>query len=67
MAGDGQTASKLLAGVFKTADIVSLPAMERNRNARQSRQRHIDIDTPFGVLVLRSGEGVFRVSAWKTA
>ena len=60
MAGDRQAAAQLLAGVLEPADVVALPAMERDRDRRQPLEGRIDIDAPFRVLLFRTGEGLFQ-------
>ena len=60
VAGDRQAAAELLARVLETADVVPLPAVQRDRDRREPRQGRIDIDAPFRVLLLRTGEGLFR-------
>ena len=63
MAGDRQAAAELLAGVLESADVVALPAVQRDRDGREPCQGRIDIDAPFRVLLLRAGEGALHVAA----
>ena len=61
IAGDRQAAADLLAGALEPADVVALPAVERDRDGREPRQGRLDIDAPLRVLLLRLVEGRFHV------
>ena len=60
-AGDRQAAPQLLATVLETTDVVSLPAVQRDRDCGQLLDGRLDIDAPFRVLFFRAGEGSFHV------
>ncbi len=59
IAGDGQSGTERLSGVFEPTDVVPLPAVKRDRDGRQPLERALDVDGPFRVLVLRQGESLF--------
>lgn len=61
MAGNCQATSQLLARVLEAADIVTLPAMERDRDLREAADGFLDINAPLGILPCRTDEGVFLV------
>ena len=46
------------AGAVETADIVALPAVHRNRNPREIRQRAVGIDAECGVALTRQFVGL---------
>ena len=51
IARDGQSAAELLAGVFEAADVVALPAMQRNGHGGQSLQGGFGIDAQRGIAL----------------
>ncbi len=55
VAGDRQAAADRLAGVLEPADVVALPAMQRDRDRGKPAQGRIDIHAPIGVLFVRAG------------
>ena len=63
VAGDRQAAADRLARALEPADVVPLPAVQRDRDGRQPLEGRLDVDAPFRVLLLRLGEGVFHVRA----
>ena len=54
VAGDGQAAAEFGRGVFEAADVVALPAVERNGNRGETVEGAIGIDAEFGVLFARN-------------
>src|SRR5260370_41337534 len=63
MAGDRQAGAQLLARVLEAADVVALPAMERDRDGREPPEGSLDINAPFRVLLLRTGKAWSHISA----
>ena len=61
VAGDGQAAADRLAGVLEPADVVALPAVQRDRNPGKPLERPVDVDAQGGVSLLRQREGLFHV------
>ncbi len=55
VAGDGEAAAEFGAGFLEAAHVVALPAMHRDRDARQTRERHLGVDLHGGVLLAREG------------
>ena len=53
MQGLGQSAAEFRRGVFKAADVVALPAVERDRNRGETIKGAIGIDAKFGILFAR--------------
>ena len=51
----------LLAGVLEAADVVALPAVQRDRNPGQPLEGLVDVDAQLGVALLRQREGLFHV------
>ena len=54
VAGNGQAAAELGRGVFEAADVVALPAVERNGNRGETLDGAIGIDAEFDVLFARN-------------
>jgi hypothetical protein len=56
IAGDSETAAKGGVGIFEAADVITLPAMEGDRNARQLGEGFANIDAMAGVAVFGESE-----------
>ena len=59
IAGDGQPATDFDSRVLKTSDVVTLPAMQRNRDAGKPFQRFLHIDAQLRVALPGQCEGLF--------
>src|SRR5262249_49621850 len=53
VAGNGQAAAEVAVRVFKSADVVPLPTVERNRNVAQPVERGFDVDAERSVPFAR--------------
>ena len=49
VAGDGDSAAQRLARDLESADVIALPAVERDGDLRESSKRRLDIDTNLGI------------------
>ena len=66
VAGHRQAAAQLAVRFLESADVVPLPAMERDGDGAKPRQRRIGVDTEVGIAL--SGElvgGVSRLTCHK--
>jgi len=61
VAGDGQPAAQFLAGVLEAADIIPLPAVDRNGDLRQLFQGFVRIHTHLGIPFFGELVGLFDV------
>jgi len=61
ISGDGQTTAEFSAGLFKSADIIALPAVERNGNPGELAEGAPDVHTQFIVPFLRQREISFQI------
>ena len=59
VAGDGQPAAQLLAGVLEPADIIALPAMDGNRNAAKLLEGFVGVHAQGGIAFLGEAIGLF--------
>ena len=66
VAGHGQTVAQRTAGVFETAHVVALPAVQRNGNRRESFQRMVHVHTQRGITLPGQDKSLFNivVSHW---
>ena len=48
---DGEAAAEFLSGIFKSADVVALPAMDGNRDAGELFEGLVGVDAEFGVAL----------------
>ena len=55
----GNPSTELTIRIFKADDIVSLPAMERDRDVRELPERSLGIDAEVGILLSRDRVGGF--------
>ena len=62
VAGDGQPASEFDAGVLKSADVIALPTVQRDRHLRQRGHRRVDVHAQRRIIFLREFKRVFDVS-----
>ena len=51
VAGDGEAAAERFAGGFEAADVVALPAVERDRNLREPLEGRVGVDAERGVAL----------------
>src|SRR5258707_577755 len=56
---DSKTTTEATMGVFETADVVALPAMKRNGDARKLGEGFADINAESGITFPGEGEGAF--------
>ena len=56
-AGGDQAAAQGRAGIFKPADVITLPAMEGNRDACQRLQRRVNLHADGGITVPGQAKG----------
>ena len=59
IAGDGEAAAQLLAGVLEAADVVALPAMDGDRDARQLFEGFIGVHAQGGIAFFGKLIGLF--------
>ena len=59
VARDGQSAAQFLAGIFESAHVVALPAMQRNGHGGQALQSGFGIDPQRGIALLGGLVGRF--------
>src|SRR5262245_52797600 len=56
IAGDGESTADFVAGVFEAADIIALPALERDGDGGEAAQGAVNIDSRGGVTLHGGGE-----------
>src|SRR5437899_5686371 len=61
IAGDSESSAKGAVRILEAADVVTLPAMKRNGNARKLSERFADIYTEFGVAFFCEVERAFEM------
>ena len=59
VAGDGQSAAQLLAGVLEAADIVALPAMDGNWDAGKLLECFVGVHAQGGIAFFGEAIGLF--------
>ena len=63
IACDGEAASEGASSLLESADVVSLPALEGNRNCGERFEGFVNINAHLGVPFSRESEGVRKLSA----
>ena len=61
VAGDRQAPADILAGILEAADIVALPAVQRDRNLGQTLEGPVHVHAEGRIPFLRQREGLFHV------
>ena len=61
IAGDSEAAAEGGVSVFEAADVVPLPAMKRDWDARKLGESFADIDAKIGITFFGESEGAFEV------
>ena len=59
VAGDGEAAAEFVTRVLETADVVALPAVQRNGDGLQPLERAFGVDAQRGIAFFRQRKGAF--------